>query len=103
MTSEDSVPLSSNIHPGTSTVLAFDNIDRLEGTLSGGGTSHRVNGIAVQPVTYGPNQEVGIAEVEKTKKRSFSVPEEPLPIYDIRQRVGRQPRKAKEVDTESIL
>ena len=48
-----SLDLPSNIYPGTNTVLAFDNIDRLEGTLSGGGTSHRVNGIAVQPITYG--------------------------------------------------
>ena len=58
MTPEDGVPLPSNIYPGTNTVLAFDNIDRLEGTLSVGGTSHRVNGIAVQPVTYGPNQKI---------------------------------------------
>ena len=30
------------------TVLAFDNIDRVEETLRGRGTSHGVNGIAVQ-------------------------------------------------------
>ena len=30
------------------TTLVYDNIDRLEETLSGKGTSHRVNGIAVQ-------------------------------------------------------
>ena len=54
MTPEDGVPLPSNIYPGTNTVLAFDNIDRLEGTLCGSGTSLRVNGITVPPVTYGP-------------------------------------------------
>ena len=43
--SEDKVPLPDNIHPHVSTTLAWDNIDRLEETLSGGGTSHRVNGM----------------------------------------------------------
>lgn len=33
-----------------STTLAFDNIDRLEETLSEGETSHRVNGIVIQPL-----------------------------------------------------
>ena len=42
------VPLPENIRPFVGTTLAWDNIDRLEETLSGGGTSHRVNGIAVQ-------------------------------------------------------
>lgn len=31
------------------TILAFDNIDRLEETASGAATSHRVNGIIIQP------------------------------------------------------
>ena len=58
MTPEDGVPLPSNIvHPGTDTVFAFDNIIRLEGTLSGGGTSHRVNGIALQPDCYDSHSE----------------------------------------------
>lgn len=103
MTPEDGVPLPNNIYPGQNTVLAFDNIDRLEGTLSGGGTSHRVNGIAVQPVTYGPHQEIVVPKVSKTKKRSFSAPEEPLPIYNIGKRVGPTPRKVKEIDGEQIL
>ena len=37
-----------DIHPRVMTALACDNTDRLEETVSGGGTSHRVNGIAVQ-------------------------------------------------------
>ena len=45
------VPLPSSIHPSVPTVLAFDNIDRLEELLSGAGTSHRVNGIIVQPIS----------------------------------------------------
>ena len=40
-------PVSCNIKPHISTSLAWNNIDRLEETLSGGGTSHRVNGIAI--------------------------------------------------------
>ena len=103
MTPEDGVPLPSNIYPGTNTVLAFDNIDRLEGTLSGGGTSHRVNGIAVQPVTFGPDQKIVVPKVEKTKKRSFSAPEERLPIYNVGKRVGPPPRKVRDVDGETIL
>ena len=45
----DGVPLPKNVHPSVPTVLAFDNIDKQEKSLSGGGTSHRVNGIIVQP------------------------------------------------------
>ena len=45
----DGVPLPKSVHPPVPTVLAFDNIDKLEESLSGGGTSHRVNGIIVQP------------------------------------------------------
>ncbi len=40
--------LPGNIFPGVFTTLAWDNIDRLEKTLGGEGTSHRVNGIVVQ-------------------------------------------------------
>ena len=52
--SEDEVAviLPSNIYPGVPTTLAFDNIDRLEETLSGSGTSHRVNGIVIQPMVH---------------------------------------------------
>ena len=103
MTPENGIPLPSNIYPGTNTVLAFDNIDRLEGTLSGGGTTHCVNGISVQPVTYAPHCEIALAKVSKTKRRSFSAPEEPLPIYNIGKRLGPIPRKVKEVDGDQIL
>ena len=51
--SKDTIPLPQNIKPGLFTTLAWDNINRLEETISGKGTSHRVNGIAVQakPIT----------------------------------------------------
>ena len=48
MTPENAVPFPDNIKPHISTWFAWDIIDRLEETLSGGGTSHRVNGIAIQ-------------------------------------------------------
>ena len=41
------VALPSSIKPYVFTTLAWDNIDRLEETLTGKGTSHSVNGIAV--------------------------------------------------------
>ena len=47
LSSGDDVPLPTDLRPGIFTTLVWDNIDRLEETLSGGGTSHRVNGIAI--------------------------------------------------------
>ena len=74
-TPENAVPLPDNIQPYISTTLAWDNIDRLEETLSGKGTSHRVNGIAIQARHYGPHlppDEVA-PNVAKTKQRSVEV------------------------------
>jgi len=48
MTPENTIPFPDNIKPHISTSIAWDNIDRFEETLSGVGTSHRVNGIARQ-------------------------------------------------------
>ena len=47
--------LPGTIQPNVFTNLAWDNIDRLEETLTGKGTTHRVNGILVQPTVYGPH------------------------------------------------
>lgn len=47
--SNKNVNLSANINPHVFTTLVWANIDRLEETLSGGGTSHHVNGIVIQP------------------------------------------------------
>ena len=66
------VPHPENIRPVVGTTLAWDNIDRLEETLSGGGTSHRVNGIAVQAVHFGPQiPPASVPAVVKSKKRSI--------------------------------
>ncbi len=48
------VALPCSIKPHAFTSLPWDNIDRLEETLTGKDTSHRVNGIAVQARFYGP-------------------------------------------------
>ncbi len=42
------VAIPASIQPNVFVNLAWDNIDRLEETLTGKGTSHRVNGIVVQ-------------------------------------------------------
>lgn len=52
---ENMIPLPDNIKPyNIPTSLACDNIERLEETLSGEGTSHFVNRIAVQAQHFGP-------------------------------------------------
>lgn len=75
---ETGVTLPSTSHPCVPTTLAFDNIDRLEETLSGGGTSHRVNGIIVQPQvsTCRTDPSTKCYEVPK-KSRSIS----PIPLH----------------------
>lgn len=45
---QNEVKLPEVIFPGVPIILAYDNIDRQEETLSGSVTSHRVNGILVQ-------------------------------------------------------
>ena len=55
-TAEGHVVLPENIFPYLFTTMAWDNIDILEETLTGGGTSHRGNGIIIQPTIYGPQQ-----------------------------------------------
>ena len=51
LTPDNEVPLAKNIQAYVNTALAWDNIDRLEETLSGAGISHQVNGIAIQRTT----------------------------------------------------
>ena len=61
------------------TNLAWDNIDRLEETLTGEGTTHHVNGIIVQPHVYGPHLPTAAAPViEKRKQRPITQELQPL-------------------------
>lgn len=86
--SKDDIPLPANIYPGVFTTLAWDNIDRLEETLSGAGTSHRVNGIAVQSKVSDTVPEKVLPDITKSKKRSITPTALMLPTYNVGQRAG---------------
>ena len=60
--------IAAEAYPG----LVWDNIDRLEETLSGKGTSHRVSGIPVQARHFGPQffPPEPSTNIVKIKKRS---------------------------------
>ena len=59
--------IAAEAYPG----LVWDNIDRLEETLSGKGTSHSVSGIAVQARHFGPQlPREPSTNIVKIKKRS---------------------------------
>lgn len=105
MAATNKIPLPDNIHPHVSTILAWDNIDRLEANLSGEGTSHRVNGIAVQARHFGPQplieQSLGIT---KSKRRSVEpLDVEALPIYNTGERQGPKPRRYVKVNYQEAL
>ena len=71
LTHDNEVPLPENIQVYVNTTLAWDNIDRLEETLSA--TSHRVNGIAIQARDFGPNlpPPPGIGQARTKKKTAL--------------------------------
>ena len=76
------VALPASIKPYVFTNLAWDNIDRLEETLTGKGTSHRVNGIAVQAKVYGPYlPRAELPHVEEKKQTSVSTEHQELEVY----------------------
>ena len=83
----DKFPLPEDIVSHVFTTFAWDNIDRLEATLSGEGTSHRVNRIAVQAKVAGAIPQVIPPVATRTKKRSISPAPLLLPIYN----AGKRP------------
>jgi len=93
------VSLPENIQPSVSTTLAWDNIGRLEETLSGAATSHRVNGIAVQATHFGPNlPPEPKTDLSKTRKRSISsLVRKEIPPYNPGERRGPRARAYVEV------
>ena len=105
MASTSEIPLPDNIQPHVSTTLAWDNIDRLEETLSGEGTSHRVNGIAVQARHFGPHlPPEPSTHIVKTKKRSVeALDTENLPLYNAGDRCGPRSRRFVEVTCQEAL
>ena len=86
--SSEGIVLPENTFPYLFTTMAWDTIDILEETLTGAGTSHRVNGIIVQPTVCGPHAQVVLPTVEKKKQRSIIAPEINLPLYNPGQRIG---------------
>ena len=96
---EDKPTLPSWTHPGIPTVLAFDNIDRQEETLSGGGTSHRVNGVIVQPQALSCAPQRKPCVDKKEKRRTLELSEQQLPIYISGKRMGPPPLKPNNLST----
>ena len=97
--------IPSNIQPYLFTNLAWDNIDRLEETLTGKGTSHRVNGIAVQANVFGPHlPRAALTNVKKTKQISITTTVEGIPIYIAGEREGPKLSPAKyDLDALEVL
>ena len=91
------VVLPSPIKPYVFTTLAWDNIDRLEEILTGKGTSHRVNGIAVQVRIYGPHLPTAdLPCIEKKKQRSVNADHQELEVCVAGTRICPQPLPTKE-------
>lgn len=105
MASTNEIPLPDNIQPRVSTTLAWDNIVRLEETLSGEGTSHRVNGIAVKARHFGPQlPPEPSTHIVKTNTRSVeALDTENLPIYNAEDRCEPRSRRFVEVTCQEAL
>ena len=95
---DEKVSLPASIKPHFFTNLAWDNIDRIKETLSGKGTSHRVNGIAVQPRVFGPDlSPKECPRIDKRKQRTLSTEHQPqLDVYVAGSHVGPHPLKTKD-------
>ncbi|CAH1268815.1 Hypp3998 [Branchiostoma lanceolatum] len=96
--------LPSNLHHQVFTTLAWDNIDRLEETLSGvgGGASRRVDGIAVQAKVTESSEVEPLPPVTETKRRSIDVPPPTLPTYNVDQREGPEPSRSVDLEEDDI-
>ena len=66
------IAIPSNIQAGILTIVAYDNIDGLEETLSGGGTTHRRNGIIVQPIAKSKNKQWQSQKINTTQVKDLS-------------------------------
>ena len=60
--------IPDEVHPHIPVSLVYDNIDPLEETLSGAGTTHRVNRIVIQKLFIPAN-----AIITKSRRRSINV------------------------------
>ena len=95
----DKVVLPDELQKAVPTTLVYDNIDRLEETLSGSGTSHRVNGIGVQEGLVGPLFQRPVQDIPKSKRRSLEFTTHILPSYISGQRP--QPPELQNIRFES--
>lgn len=84
--------LPDTVYPYLMTTLSWDNIDILEETLTGGGTSHRINGIIIQQNSNGPHlpkAEIQVPQLTgKRKPRSIVIEDLNLPYYHRGQKHG---------------
>lgn len=98
------VLLPSSIKPNVFTTIAWDNIERLEETLSGHGTSHRVNGIAVQPRVFGPDPPpVKPPPVARSKQRTLTLAKQAeLPVFVAGSRAGPHPLITKDDHASNV-
>lgn len=78
---EMAVILPSNVYPGVPTRLAFNNIDPLEETPRGGGTSHCENGIVIQLMVHTVEATTPAATMPKQKRRSIMQTQFVLPSF----------------------
>ena len=98
----DDVTLPSNVRHSVPTVLTFDNIERQEESLTGGGTPHRVNDIIFQTKSLKCVPHHTTSTVAKTdKKRSIQPSEKLLPVYSVGKREG--PPTVKPADLSGTL
>lgn len=105
LTPINDVPLPETIQPYINTTVAWDNIDRLEETLSGAGTSHTVSGTVVQARHFGPNltPPPGIIQAWTRKRRIDPSVSSVVPSYNAGDRCGPRVRVLVEAIDEEIL
>ena len=105
LTLQNELPLPDNIRPFVSTTPPWDNIDCLEETFFGEGTSHVVKGIAVQANHFGPHPPSASALIiVKSKRRGIeSVDNETLSVYNADERCGPHSRGYVEVKLNQIM
>ena len=90
--------IPDDIQPYQPASLVYDNIDRLEETLSGARTTHRVNGIVVQKPFIGPKLQRAPVTIPKTGQRSIYV--KPLELSTYNDNVRSRPEPPILPDTQ---
>ena len=99
---DQGIVLPSSSLPCIPTSLAFDNIDRLEETLGGGGTSHRVNGIIIQPQAHTAKPPQTEPQLLAKKKRSTTPGPLDIPEYNAGSRAGPPVMKPQDLDQQDV-